>query len=201
MPVAHNSPKPANRHLSVVDSSTEDPTNNINNTTNVNLDPSYPTSPTHPTSHGTSRDVSAPHTVRAPSRQSAKQARARRRAELSDEARQLRNAVLRAALASGYAINPNAVSVIFGAKSHQQGPLRYFTEDTVWDLVWFDISHWCGTRNLDLPEGLHRALWFILDYLDASGELHPHSDHLDDLRAPLLSSTGLGPDGQPRFEF
>lgn len=157
---------------------------------------------TEPATGSPRRNVSRSKTSsRAPSRQTLRATRVRQIAELSADARALRHQVLRAALASGYPISPDAVTAILGAKAQKRGPLRYFTEDSVWDLVWFDISHWCGCRGLELPGGLHRALWFVLGYLDQVNELHPHSDPVEDLRAPLLSSAGLGPDGTPRFGF
>lgn len=125
--------------------------------------------------------------------------RARDLTQLPPQVRQLRRAVLAAGLQAGVSINPDAVSVILAAKMANQSPLLYFTEDMVWDLLWFDICNWCGQRRIDVPVGVPQAMWLLLKYLDNEGLLDPDSDHLDDLFEPLQTSSGLDPAGHPRF--
>lgn len=79
------------------------------------------------------------------------------------------------------------------------GPWRYLTEEIVWDLIWFDICNWCGLRNLDIPDGINRAMWFLLHHLHDAGELHPQSDPISQLCGPLCTAGGLDQRGLPRF--
>lgn len=125
--------------------------------------------------------------------------RARDLVQFPPQVRALRRTVLAAGLQSGVALNPDAVSVILAAKMANQSPLLYFTEDMVWDLLWFDICNWCGQRRIDVPSGVPEAMWALLDYLDAADMLDPTSDDLEDLSGPLLTSSGLDPTGRPRF--
>lgn len=125
--------------------------------------------------------------------------RARDVAHLPPDVRQLRRSVLRAGLARGESINPDALSVILSARLAMAGPLRYMTEEIVWDLLWFDICNWCGLRAIDIPTGVNQAMWSLLHHLHESGEMHPQSDDLEELCTPLYSSGGLDRSGTPRF--
>lgn len=127
--------------------------------------------------------------------------RARDLTQLPPHVRQLRRTILAEALAQGTPINPDAVSVILAAKMASDAPLMLFTEDIVWDLVWFDICNWCGLRRLDIPWGITEAMWFVLHFLTFQELLDPASDHVEDLCAPLQTSSGLDGAGQPRFPF
>jgi len=125
--------------------------------------------------------------------------RARDLAHFPPEIRRLRRAIMSDGLARGRAINPDAVSAILAAKLAHQSPLLHFTEDIVWDLLWFDICNWCGLRRLEVPPGIVAAMWVTLQYLSATDLLDAHSDTIDDLCAPLQTSGGLDPMGRTRF--
>lgn len=145
----------------------------------------------HPSSGG--RGLAAPSSGTSSGR------RARDLAHFPPEVRRLRRAILSDGLARGRAINPDAVSVILAAKLVHQSPLLHFTEDIVWDLLWFDICNWCGLRRLEVPSGIVAAMWTTLQYLFETELLDPHSDVIDDLCAPLQTSGGLDPMGRTRF--
>ena len=125
--------------------------------------------------------------------------RARDLVQFPPELRSLRRNILADGLAHGRALSPDAVSVILAAKVVHQSPLLHFTEDIVWDLLWFDICNWCGLRRLEVPSGIVAAMWVTLQYLHQAGLLDAHSDTIEDLCTPLQSSGGLDPLGRTRF--
>ena len=124
--------------------------------------------------------------------------RARDLTQFPPQARALRRAVLAAALEAGEPIDPDAISAILAAKLATGTPMYWYSEELVWDLLWFDIGSWCGHRRLEVPRGVPRALWFLLHWLFETDRIDPASDSLDELTEPLLTAGGLDLEGQPR---
>lgn len=125
--------------------------------------------------------------------------RARDQVQLSPSSRALRRAVQAWALANGTPVNVDALSMVLAAKvANHVVPVALFTEDMVWQLLWIDVFTWCANRNLDVPDDIAVTLWAVLSYLDEVDGFHADSDPVAELRSPLMSSAGLGPNGDVR---
>lgn len=77
-------------------------------------------------------------------------------------------------------------------------PGTYWTRTSVNELLMRDVPNWCSTRGSTWPFALPEAAWRFLDFLAATGRLHPDSDPVVELRRPLRCFGQLGPNGRWR---
>jgi len=104
-------------------------------------------------------------------------------AELPDELRSVRVAVLRETLANGVPVRPEALAVVL-ATHHDlaDSPLR-FTASHVEELLWFGLSEFCEDLGLDLPNGCPEALHAFLAVVCAGDLLDDASDSVTEVFA------------------
>ncbi|RTL04770.1 MAG: hypothetical protein EKK62_15775, partial [Acidimicrobiia bacterium] len=109
-----------------------------------------------------------------------------------------RRAVARWALASGRPVHRDALAAIIGARADSlsapadlDGPTAWVGEQ-IGELLWGDISSWCGERSARVPEpdDIARTLHTYLRYLSAHRLLAAGSDPVTLLRRAIADYGG-----------
>ncbi|HEV8295660.1 MAG TPA: hypothetical protein VGQ20_00135 [Acidimicrobiales bacterium] len=107
--------------------------------------------------------------------------------------------VLLFAFRAGRPVHPDALTAVLGAKhARDDEPFAQWTQHGVRALLWHEVVEWCATSGLPAPPAVAETMWTVLDHQLAAEGFGPGSDPIEVLRAPLLDSGGLGPDGRPR---
>lgn len=75
-------------------------------------------------------------------------------------------------------------------------PATFWTRTLVNALLMEGIPDWCLTHSTVCPHNLPEAIWRFVDFLAATGRLHPDSDPVVELRRPLRCLGQLGDDGR-----
>jgi hypothetical protein len=118
---------------------------------------------------------------------------------LDPAARRVRVEVVRWALAHGRPLSADALTAVLAAKAARGSePTARWQVESVRELVWSDVLHWCRQCGVAVPARLPETLWTLLDWLEATGGFAPGSDPLALLREPLCDSAGLDRRGRPR---
>ena len=117
---------------------------------------------------------------------------------LQGQARDLYRQVLQSALASQCSIDPDALRVVLATKQATSGaPVRAFSAEAIWQLMFVDVVAWCRNRKLDVPRRCATALICIVDHLDTTNSFDPCSDPVDDLYDAIDECTGGWVDDHP----
>lgn len=105
-------------------------------------------------------------------------------------------------LAIGRPVDPDVIALILAGRDEWSldDNADTWTRLGVYHCLYADVSNWCGTRRVLLPEGIPEALWTYLHYLAEHRILDPASDPLRELLRPLRCYGGLDRDGRPEPE-
>ena len=103
------------------------------------------------------------------------------------------------ALYEGRPLDRDLVALFLAATelSHRDdvSPTRW-SRTGVNELLSIHTFNWCSVHSTLMPDGLPEALWTYLDFLFATGRIHPLSDPLPELRKPLRCYCGLDETGR-----
>lgn len=103
--------------------------------------------------------------------------------------RQLRLELWRWALCEGRSIDVDAGVVLSELLACDHDAPTLVTEERLTEVVWVDAVQWCNERGVRLPSGFASAVHTFVDFLAATGRLHPHSDPVDELH-DLVDAVG-----------
>ena len=97
-------------------------------------------------------------------------------------------------------IDPDHFALICAGVDHAaeftgEGLPTVWTRMGVYHLLRCDIPNWCSEQRCVWPEELPQALWAWIDFLHATGRLHPAGDPVAELRKPLICCGWLDQDG------
>jgi hypothetical protein len=106
--------------------------------------------------------------------------------------RRFRVEVLLWAFREGRSIDAAALTAVLGAKhARDDEPIHQWSRLSVRALLWSGVPDWCEDHGVPVPPTTATTLWTVLDHLAARDGFDPGSDHLAQLREPLVDSGGL----------
>lgn len=117
---------------------------------------------------------------------------------LHGSARVLYCEILQAAIAARAAVDPDALRVVLATKqATTAAPIRAFTAEAIWQLMFVDVVAWCRNRRLDAPAGCAAALIRIVEHLESTDSFDVASDPVDELYDAIDECTGGWVDDHP----